>query len=300
MMETGTMRLEERSRDGIPCLAVTGTRDGVRDLAIPFAVEDIPVREIGAHAFAGNEQLRFVSVPESVDTVGAFAFHNCKALARMELHDSVTRYGDGAIRQCTALSDVYLVMHENNHEVITRMLSDCDNTLTVTVSYPDGEARLTFPGFVYDFTENTMARTIQFNIEGSGMAFRDCVSRSGIDFAAYDRLFSRAKLDNISVITQVILNRLEYPYALGEQAREGYETYLRENAKPVLETLVRNNDPGRLRFLAEERTRHLAGKDALDAAILLASGKGMVETAAILTDWASHAAPTSHHGMLIL
>ena len=299
-METGTLRLEKRTRDKEASLAVTGAKEDVRDLIIPEALQGIPVHEIAAHAFAGNAALRLVSIPDSVDTIGAFAFHNCKALSKIELYDGVTGYGDGAIRQCTALADVCITMKRQNHEVVARMLSDCDNTLTFTFRYPDGEARLTFPGFVYDFTENTMARTIQFNIEGSGMAFRECVSRAGTDFAAYDRLFSRAKLDNLSVITQVILNRLEYPYALGPQAREGYESYLREHARPVLETLVRQDDRSRIRFLTAEPNRRLLGKESLDAAIVLASEKGQVETAALLSDCASAGRSSAYRGMLIL
>ena len=294
------LRFETRQRQEERIAVLTGAETLSAFTEIPSVHEGCPVRVIASRAFAGRQELKEVSLPETLDTLEGFAFHNCKSLRRISAFDSVTEYHDGVIRATTALRKAEVIVRQDNYLLVSRMLADSDYTLAFDLTLPDGRAYLTFPGFSYDFTENTMARTIQFNIEGSGMAFRDCVSRSGIDFAAYDRLFSRAKLDNISVITQVILNRLEYPYALGEQAREGYETYLRENAKPVLETLVRNNDPGRLRFLAEERTRHLAGKDALDAAILLASGKGMVETAAILTDWASHAAPTSHHGMLIL
>ena len=299
-METGTLRLEKRTRDTEAYLAVTGAKEGVRNLVIPEAVQDMPVREISAHAFAGHETLRFVKLPDQTDTIGAFAFHNCKALARVEMCDGVKTCGDGAIRQCTALSDVSFTVKHNNYEAAIRMLSDCDNTLTVTFVYPDGTARLTFPGFVYDFTENTMARTIQFNIEGSGMAFRECISRAGADFGSYDRLFSRAKLDNISVITQVVLNRLACPYALGAQARENYETYLKENAKAVLETLVRQNDLQGVRILAAMRERELLNREALGHALALASKKGLVEMAALLADCMAARPTRPHHNMLTL
>ena len=296
-MDTGTLRLEQTKQDGKAFLVVTGTTVTVRDLVIPEAWEGMPVCAIGAHAFAGNAEVRFVSLPESITSIGAFAFHNCKALQRMEVYDSVTDYGDGAIRQCTALSDVQFTVRQKSFEAVTRMLSDCDNTLTFSFSLPDGNARLTFPGFVYDFTENTMARTIQFNIEGSGMAFRECVSRAGIDFTAYDRLFSRAKLDNISVITQVVLNRLAYPYALSEQARAVYGSYLQENAGQILNVLVRQQDTGRIRFLVTQH-QALLQKEALDEATTLASAKGLVEITALLTDCAASLQPSASHGRL--
>ena len=279
---------------------LTGAAEEVRDLVVPDAVQGKRVLAVASHAFAGNNTLRYVSLPESIHTIGSFAFHNCKSLTKIELHDSVTDYGDGAIRQCTALSDVHIVMHGANHEAVVRMLSDCDNTLTFALDYPEGKALLTFPGYVYDFTENTMARTIQFNIEGSGMAFRDCVSRTGIDFAAYDRLFHRAKLDDIAVTVRLVLNRLMTPYALSEQAKAMYETYVKDKAEKVLTTLVEQKDREGIRFLASENNRHLLNPAATGAALLLASQKGLVEIGAILTEGMSSAEHASRRGALCL
>ena len=298
-MDSGLLRLEALSISGTESpavtasagsaegLVVTGAVDGVRDLVIPDTVGGKRVLGIAPHAFAGNADLRFVSLPESIRFIGSFAFHNCLSLAKMELHDSITDYGDGSIRQCTALSDVRIAMHASNHEAVVRMLSDCDNTLTFTLDYPDGTALLTFPGYVYDFTENTMARTIQFNIEGSGMAFRDCVSRTGIDFAAYDRLFHRAKLDNIAVTVRLLLNRLMTPYALSSQAKALYEAYVEENAEAVLKTLVQQSDTEGIRFLVSEKKRHLLNKPAVSGAVMLASSGHHPEMTALLMDCAA-------------
>ena len=297
-MEYGLLRFKEITRDGTDGLVLTGAAEGVRDLVIPDTVQGKPVLSVVSHAFAGNTDLRFVSLPESIDTIGTFAFHNCQSLATIELHDSVTDYGDGAIRQCTALSDVHIVMHAANHEAVARMLSDCDNTLTFTLDYPDGKALLTFPGYVYDFTENTMARTIQFNIEGSGMAFRDCVSRTGIDFAAYDRLFHRAKLDDATVTVRLVLNRLMMPYAMSQQAKAMYETYVKDNAETVLKTLVKQKDTDGIRFLVSEKKRHLLSRSAIDEAVILASSGDRTEMTALLMDCAASMAPPGRSTLL--
>ena len=267
-----------------PYAVVTGESLPSAFLNVPARAGGLPVRAIAPHAFAGASHLRTVSLPDSIVTIGNFAFHNCGALREISLYDSVTDYGDGVIRQCTSLSGIRLTMRAGYYTLLARMLSDCDNTLTVSLALPDGCACLTFPGFNYDFTENTMARTIQFNIEGSGMAFRECTTRAGIDFAAYDRMFNRAKLDDISTISALVLNRLMHPYELSAQARRAYEDYVRDRAEDVLKTLIAAGDTAAVGFLTDREHAGLLSDSVLDACVLFASEKQNAEIVALLAD----------------
>lgn len=267
-----------------PYAVVTGESLPSAFLDVPERADGLPVRAVAPHAFAGEARLRTVSLPDSIVAIGNFAFHNCVALREITLYDSVTDYGDGVIRQCPALSGIRLTMRAAYYALLTRMLSDCDNTLTVSLTLPDGCARLTFPGFNYDFTENTMARTIQFNIEGSGMAFRECASRSGIDFDAYDRMFHRAKLDDITITAGLVLNRLTHPYKLSAQARRAYEDYVRDHAEDVLKTLIAAKDTAAVGFLTDREHAGLLSENALDACVLFASEKQDAEIVALLSD----------------
>lgn len=268
-----------------PYAAVTGVRLPAADIVVPARTKDgMPVLAIAPHAFAGADGLRSVTLPDSIVSLGNFAFHNCRALRTVTLHDSVTDYGDGVIRQCTALSDVRLTVRAENYALPARMLADSDNTLTFVLTLPDGEAHLTFPGFNYDFTENTMARTIQFNIEGSGMAFRECVTRAGIDYDAYDRMFHRAKLDDITITSNLVLNRLTHPYALSAQAKDAYEDYVRAHAEDVLKTLITDHKTEQLRFLTDAAHAPLLSAEALKAGIAHASGDTSYEIISVLTE----------------
>ena len=278
---------ETVQQDTAPFAAVTGESLHTADLVVPEQTDGIPVRAIAPHAFAGAAYLRSVSLPDSIVSLGHFAFHNCGGLRRITLYDSVTDCGDGVIRQCTALSDADLTMRAGNYTLPARLLADCDNTLTVSLALPDGCARLTFPGFNYDFTENTMARTIQFNIEGSGMAYRECVTRAGIDYAAYDRMFHRAKLDDITITTKLILNRLTHPYALSAQAKRAYEDYIRDHAADVLKTLIASKDVTAVRFLITSDASCLLDEDAVRSGVRFAASRDLPEITALLTDYAS-------------
>ena len=156
--------------------------------------------------------------------------------------------------------------------------------MTFHLRLPEAEAVLTFPGFVYDFTENTMARTIQFNIEGSGMAFRECVSRTGIDFDAYDRMFERAKLDDIPIITAILTGRLMYPCGLSMQAASRYEAYLRAHEERILSHLIEIKDRAAIRFLTGRR---LLSREALAHTAPFAASSGDAQIAALLSSYAA-------------
>ena len=283
-----------------PYAVVTGESLPSAFLNVPARADGLPVRAIAPHAFAGASHLRTVSLPDSIVTIGNFAFHNCGALREISLYDSVTDYGDGVIRQCTSLSGIRLTMRAGYYTLLARMLSDCDNTLTVSLALPDGCACLTFPGFNYDFTENTMARTIQFNIEGSGMAFRECVTRAGIDYAAYDNMLYRAKLDDITITSKLVLNRLTYPYELSARAKRAYEDYITDHAADVLKTLVAAGDTHAVRFLTTQAAHVLPDADAVMPAAQLAASRDLPEITALLTDYAARFRLSAHRRRLTL
>ena len=268
-----------RKREEEEIAVVSGADALPAALTLPAVYDGRPVRVIGAKAFAGRQELKEIRLPDSVDTLEGFAFHNCKSLHSITLHDSVTDYHDGVIRAATALRRIHVTVHRDNYLPVSRMLSDSDATLTFDLALPDGEARLTFPGFLYDFTENTMARVIQFNITGSGMAFRECVSKNGMDYEAYDRLFERALLDGISIISDVAFGRLMCPYRLSERAKDSYETYLRRHGGKILGELIAGEDTEKIRFYA---ARDLITKEALGSALETAAKQNRTEITALL------------------
>ena len=80
--------------------------------------------------------------------------------------------------------------------------------------------------YVNDFDEDTMARAIHPRIEGCGYAFREAVTRKGVDFHHYDSQFPRTEGDGWKVIGEVAAARILLPYRLSEEARRRYEAAL--------------------------------------------------------------------------
>ena len=165
------------------------------------------------------------------------------------------------------------------------------------LTLPDGaKALLTFPGYVYDFNENTMARTIQFSIAGSGMFYRECVDRRSMDYRGYDRLFEKALIDGNAVSEDIAIGRLLYPVELSENFRDMYESYVSKNSESILMRLVESAETEAetvevIKALLTYKKKSpedepLLGRDSIDKAIRVTADKKMALLSAVLMDTA--------------
>ena len=228
----------EHKRDKHEYIMITGYEGSVTRLVVPEEIDGMAVEAIGNHAFSGRQDLEEVVLPESIKTLFGFAFHNCRNLRKIQLFDSLDDYYDGVCRQCDNLEEVEITVKKSWYEVIRNFLADNDKTLRFLIHADGNDACLTFPEYVYDFNENTMARTIQFTIAGSGYAFRECVDRRRIDYRQYDSLFEKAIIDGSEMAQNIAIGRLLYPLELEERYKTGYENYLEKNGGAVLIRLI--------------------------------------------------------------
>ena len=221
---------------------VSELAEPVDDISLKNQEDKLPVRVIGNHAFSSRKDLEEVVIPDSIHTVLGFAFHNCGKLRKISLSDSIEEYLDGGTRQCESLTEIEAFLKRGKPFIIRRILEDNDRRLTFRIHMSDGEALMVFPGFNYDFVENTMARTIQFAIEGTGYAYREVVKSDQINFREYDNLFSKVSADDRGTAEMIAVARLLVPYELSDDARSTYENWLREKALKNLTRLVKNTN----------------------------------------------------------
>ncbi len=272
------------------CAVVTGSTQERRFMEVPETLGGLPVRKIAPHALSEKKDLRMISLPRSLRSVGAFALHNCPLLEEISLHDGIRDFHNGVFRQDHRLRRIRLKIHENNYIVMRDILSDTDARLRFCLELDNTEARLLFPGYDYSFNENTMARTIQFSILGSGMFYRECVRRRGINWREYDRLFPRVIPDDAHAAAEIAADRLLYPYDLAPVHARAYEEFLRENAPDVLLQFVQDiagNHTGsgeeeayaRLRLMAD---RGLICGEAADPALKAATEQHLTEVCSII------------------
>ena len=290
-----TYEIKSDKKDEHKSIEITGNEGSVAHLNVPAEIDGVSVEAIGNHSFSGRSDLVSVSLPESIKTLYGFAFHNCRNLKKISLYDSIDDYYDGVCRQCDSLKDIEIVLNRGWYEVVRNFLADFDGDLRCLLTLPDGEkALLTFPGYVYDFNENTMARTIQFSIAGSGMFYRECVDRRSIDYRGYDRLFEKALIDGNAVSEDIAIGRLLYPVELADNFRDMYESYVSKNSESILLRLVdmAESEPETIEVIKalltykknSPNSESLLDGDSVDKAIRVTADKKMALLSAALME----------------
>ncbi len=308
---------KEHKKDAHKYIEITGYEGTLSDLVVPPEIDGLFVEAIGNHSFSGRQDLKSVTLPETVKTLYGFAFHNCRNLKKISLFDSIDDYYDGVCRQCDSLSEIDITINRSWFEVIRNFLADNDRTLHFTVRVRQEEggrekeilkpgslagsvsyitSSLTFPEYVYDFNENTMARTIQFSIAGSGMFYRECVDRRSINYREYDKLFEKAKIDGGSISEDIAVGRLLYPVELDDRYRLMYEEYVAGSGLSILKRYIEGakDDPALAVNMIRELLRYngekeLFSRGAIDEAISCSVELGLTEVTAILMESGSGA-----------
>lgn len=89
-------------------VTITKASSSDASVVIPYAIEGKPVVYIGIDAFAGNENLVHVTIPEGVERIRMGAFQNCENLQTVVFPKSLRSIGPEAFRGCTKLNPVTL------------------------------------------------------------------------------------------------------------------------------------------------------------------------------------------------
>ena len=163
--------------------------------------------------------------------------------------------------------------------------------------------RLTFPEYVREAREDTMARALHEKIDGSGYEARQVVSRTAIDFRHYDTLFQRFTYDEPATAVDCAFRRLLYPYQLEPAAEERYRTYIKAKSAEILPMMIRGDredlfdDKGNIRYIpistaeTEHRIRFMASEKLIEDTAkeptnqALAEAPNPVISAILLNHW---------------
>ena len=284
-----TTEIKENKKDSHKYIEIAGYKGNVKNLVVPEAIDSLPVEAIGNHAFSGRQDIESVTLPNTIRTLYGFAFHNCRNLKKITLYDSLDDYYDGVCRQCDSLEEIELTIERDWYEVARNFLADNDKTLRFRLHFSGGTALLTFPEYVYDFNENTMARTIQFSIAGSGMFYRESVDRRRVDYRGYDKLFEKARIDGGTIAEDIAIGRLLFPVELEDNFRQEYESFASGNAESILKRLIDEaakdsffDAKEMIKLLLEYKDGSLIPDEALHRALEYATSRKLTEVSALL------------------
>ncbi len=264
--------------------SVESCTDPGRICAIPRMAEGVMVRRIASHALAGNGDIRELFLPDTIREIGSFAFYNCRNLESISFGSADAVIADGIVGFCRHLSHIEVTFREERFTFLRDLLGQTDRDLTVRLNLPDGQkAELFFPEYTEGMDEDTHARAFHPWCDGSGIAFRECVRRDGIDFAAYDRLLERAAADGREKACRISIARLMHPVSLKDEAAERYRSCLLENGTAFLNLLTQENQTVQVQYLLEQR---LVSAEAAGEAALAAAERKKTELVSLLMAYA--------------
>jgi hypothetical protein len=118
-------------------IAITGYTGPGGDVAIPGAIDGLPVTDIAETAFAGRE-LSSVTIPDSVFDISTQAFFACTNLTSVIIGNGVTNIGPKAFMSCPALTNV--AMGDDVRVIDDWAFARC--YALSTINLPDGLRRI--------------------------------------------------------------------------------------------------------------------------------------------------------------
>ncbi len=89
-------------------IRIVGYLGGRERLTIPDTIEGLPVTELGDHAFAKDEAMKHVDIPDTVTLIDMGAFFGCYNLQSVKMSANVEIIGDHAFSCCSTLPEITL------------------------------------------------------------------------------------------------------------------------------------------------------------------------------------------------
>ena len=87
---------------------ITAYKGNATAVVIPSKLDGYTVVAIGFGAFRGNNNLRAVTIPDTVTSIGNYAFYACKKLSEVTLSSTLTSLGSKAFGDCTGLTSIVI------------------------------------------------------------------------------------------------------------------------------------------------------------------------------------------------
>lgn len=241
---------------------------------LPDCIEGLPLTEIGPYCFAEKQPLsgrlflpsgmsadalhcicgnfvERVTLPDAVSVLDSAAFYNCRSLTALELGPGCESIGSDVFTNCRSLTCISLRCNPSAPSGLKKLIGSISADITAEFLV-DGriQARLFYPEYFEYLDENTPAHIFNHSIEGEGYRYRQCFDGGCLNALEYDRSFEQACVGEApEKLCRIALERIRYPYALSDSARESYLSYLGQHALTAVTPFICARDLDGLRFI---------------------------------------------------
>lgn len=222
----------------------------------------------GEEAFAGENQdglfgelkefsgnlVEEVVLPDTLTEIGASAFYNCKKLRRLTFGPALRGVGSDAFMNTQDFHEIILTCGPGDKTGLKQILAQIVSDMEVKFQGKEGrEAVLFYPEYYESYDEIAPAHLFGRSITGEGFRARQGFREGCVDFAAYDGVFSQACVEESEqTLMKMALNRLMYPFALGEVSALLYRKYLMGHITNLIRDKIRKRELKTLVFLCEQ------------------------------------------------
>lgn len=235
--------------------------------------------------FSGN-LVEEVVLPDTLTEIGASAFYNCKKLRRLTFGPSLRGVGSDAFMNAQDFHEIILTCGPGDKTGLKQILAQISSDMEVKFQGKEGrKAVLVYPEYYESYDEIAPAHLFGRSITGEGFRARQGFREGCVDFAAYDGVFSQACVEESEqTLMKMALNRLMYPFALGEVSALLYREYLMGHITNLTRDKIEKRELKTLVFLCEQGL--LSGRELKQAA-RYASELGWAEGTAKLMEFHS-------------
>ncbi len=147
-------------------------------------LEDIELperlKELGSYAFYNCDSLKSVVIPDGVEEIGENAFNNCDALESITLPDSITKIGDGAFGGCTKLKRVTVPHNAANNTPHKSNYGASPGGRSLLLELMKGELQETIDSIIKDYNYEIVAEHPGTKLLIGNNAFKGCSSLESI------------------------------------------------------------------------------------------------------------------------
>lgn len=235
------------------------------------------------HPIAGRF-LEEIFLPDGLRVVGSCAFYNCRALRRLSAGAAPLTLGSDVFLNCFALNELALRASPDQPTGLFALLNSMTGVLRAIFQPEEAdepEAVFWYPEYWEDIEESP-AHILLHSFSGQGYHYRQCFLNGKVLCDEYDAIFSEGHdADDATVMALLCLDRLRFPYQLGEAAAGEYRAFLSGKTSAVLGRLLKTEDLGAIRALLALGVMDAA---AFQEAAALASRAGNASAAALLAD----------------
>ena len=156
---------------------VTGYKGDDTQVIIPSVYRGKPIKSIAYEAFANNNAIEIVIIPDSVTTIEDNAFAGCTSLVEVQIPSSVTSIGDYTFSNCSSL--VVITLPDSVTTIEDNAFAGCTSLIDILIP----PSVISIGDYAFFNCSSLVAITLPNSVSSIGsFAFGDCDSIYKIEF----------------------------------------------------------------------------------------------------------------------